>query len=44
VLQLQQEVRLATPPEALLSGIMSTFSGYYGLESLALASLVEAPR
>jgi Lhr-like helicase len=42
MLQLWGKVRSATPPESLLSGIVDTlFDRYYGMESLALASVVE---
>lgn len=44
LLQLWGKVRSATPPESLLSGIIETlFDRYYGMESLALASVIELP-
>lgn len=44
MLQLWGKVRSATPPESLLSGIVDTlFDRYYGMESLALASVIELP-
>jgi ATP-dependent helicase YprA (DUF1998 family) len=44
MLQLWGKVRAATPPESLLSGIVDIlFDRYYGMESLALASVVELP-
>jgi ATP-dependent helicase YprA (DUF1998 family) len=44
MLQLWGKVRASTPPESLLSGIIDTlFDRYYGMESLALASVAELP-
>lgn len=44
MLQLWGKVRSSTPPESLLSGIVDTlFDRYYGMESLALASVAELP-
>lgn len=41
---LLSEARMETPPEALLRSIIKTLTDqFYGLESLALASIVEAP-
>lgn len=44
LLQLQQRVQQSRPPESLLREIVTTISSrYYGLEALALASVIEAP-
>lgn len=45
LLQLQQRVQQSRPPESLLREIVATISSrYYGLEALALASVIEAPQ
>ena len=44
LLRLLIELRSSSPPQSLLRAIMKPFSDrYYGLESLALASLIEHP-
>ena len=45
ILSLWGELRAVSPPESLFAGIIETLSDrYYGMEALALASIIEAPK